>query len=100
LLSNAFPTQREVIREHHDIDVDGAFDVYVNSSAVGLSKPNPEIFHLTLERLDVAPERAVFLDDSLRNVDSARHVGLHAIQFVNPGVSLAALEELLGHAIS
>jgi putative hydrolase of the HAD superfamily len=100
LLSNAFPTQREVIREHHDIDVDGAFDVYVNSSAVGLSKPNPEIFHLTLERLDVAPERAVFLDDSLRNVDSARHMGLHAIQFVNPGVSLAALEELLGHAIS
>jgi len=100
LLSNAFPTQREVIREHHDIDVDGIFDVYVNSSAVGLSKPNPEIFHLTLERLDVAPERAVFLDDSLRNVDSARHMGLHAIQFVNPEVSLAALEEVLGHAIS
>ena len=100
LLSNAFPTQREVIREHHDIDVDGIFDVYVNSSAVGLSKPNPEIYNLTLERLDVAPERAVFLDDSLRNVDSARHMGLHAIQFVNPEVSLAALEEVLGHAIS
>jgi HAD superfamily hydrolase (TIGR01509 family) len=99
LLSNAFPTQREVIREHHDIDVDAAFDVYVNSAAVGLSKPNPEIFHLTLERLDVVPERAIFLDDSLRNVDSARHVGLHAIQFVNPEVSLAALEDLLGHPI-
>jgi putative hydrolase of the HAD superfamily len=100
LLSNAFPTQQEVIREHHDIDVDAAFDVYVNSAAVGLSKPNPAIYHLTLEQLGVAPERAIFLDDMLRNIDAARHVGLHAIQFVNPGVSLAALEDLLGHAIS
>jgi HAD superfamily hydrolase (TIGR01509 family) len=100
LLSNAFPTQRETIREHHAIDVDAEFDVYVNSATVGLSKPDPGIFHLTLQRLDVAPEHAIFLDDSLRNVDSAREIGLHAIQFVDPEASLAALEDLLGHPIS
>lgn len=99
LLSNAFPTQREVIREHHDIDVEVVFDVYVNSAAVGCSKPDPEIFHLTLKRLNVAPKQAVFLDDNLRNVDSAREIGLHAIQFVDPQTSLPVLEDLLGHRI-
>jgi HAD superfamily hydrolase (TIGR01509 family) len=100
LLSNAFPTQRQIICEQHGIDVDAEFDVYVNSAVVGLSKPNPEIYYLTLERLDVAPQQAIFLDDSLRNVDSARYIGLHTVQFVDPETSLATLEDLLGHPIS
>jgi HAD superfamily hydrolase (TIGR01509 family) len=100
LLSNAFPTQRQIIREQHGIDVYAEFDVYVNSAVVGLSKPNPEIYHLTLERLDVAPQQAIFVDDSLRNIDAARYIGLHAIQFVDPETSLATLEDLLGHLIS
>ncbi|MFW6136019.1 MAG: HAD family hydrolase [Chloroflexota bacterium] len=99
LLSNAFPAQREVIREHHGIDVEALFDIYVNSAAVGCSKPDPDIFHLTLERLEVAPEQAIFIDDSLRNVDSAREIGMHAIHFVDPETSLPVLEDLLGHPI-
>jgi HAD superfamily hydrolase (TIGR01509 family) len=99
VLSNAPPNQGEFIREHHGIDVDAEFDVFVSSAAVGLSKPDPEIYYLTLERLNVAPEQAIFLDDTLRNVDAARHVGLHAIQFVDPETSLATLEDLLGHPI-
>jgi putative hydrolase of the HAD superfamily len=99
LLSNAFPTQRQVIQEQHGLDVDAEFDVYVNSAEVGLSKPDPAIYHLTLDRLGVAPEQAVFLDDSLRNVDAARQLGIRAIHFVQPSVSLAELELLLGHRI-
>jgi putative hydrolase of the HAD superfamily len=99
VLSNAFPTQREVIRDHYGIDVHAEFDVYVNSAEVGLSKPDPSIYHLTLERLGVAPEQAIFLDDSLRNVDSARQLGMHAIHFVDPDVSLVELELLLGHPV-
>jgi putative hydrolase of the HAD superfamily len=99
VLSNAFPTQSEVIRDYHGIDVRAEFDVYVNSAEVGLSKPDPNIYHLTLERLGVAPEQAIFLDDSLRNVDSARQVGIHTIHFVDPDISLGGLERLLGHPI-
>jgi epoxide hydrolase-like predicted phosphatase len=99
VLSNAFPTQSEVIRDYHGIDVRSEFDVYVNSAEVGLSKPDPGIYHLTLERLGVAPDQAIFLDDSLRNVDSARRVGIHTIQFVDPDTSLVELERLLGHPI-
>jgi putative hydrolase of the HAD superfamily len=99
LLTNAFPRQAEVIGENHGIDVRAEFDVYVNSATVGLSKPNPDIYRLTLERLGVEPEQAVFLDDGLRNVDSAREIGLHALQFVNPATSLRELEALLGHPL-
>ncbi|MEA3375409.1 MAG: HAD family phosphatase [Chloroflexota bacterium] len=99
ILSNAFPTQREMILEHHAIDVGAEFDVYVNSASVGVSKPDPDIFHLTLERLGVAPPQAIFIDDNLRNVDAAREIGLHAIQFVDPETSLSAVDDLLGHTI-
>ena len=100
LLSNAFPSQAEVVHSYHGIDVHAEFDVYVNSALVGLSKPHPGIYELTLERLGVEPERTIFLDDNLRNVDSAGELGIHAIQFVNPRVSLPQLESLLGHAIA
>jgi epoxide hydrolase-like predicted phosphatase len=99
VLSNAFPTHSEVIRDQHGIDVRAEFDVYVNSADVGLSKPDPAIFHLALERLGVAPQQAIFLDDSLRNVDSARKVGIHTIHFFDPDISLVELELLLGHPI-
>jgi epoxide hydrolase-like predicted phosphatase len=99
LLSNAFPTQRQAIREQHGLDVHAEFDVYVNSAEVGLSKPDPAIYQLTLERLGVAPEQAIFLDDSLRNIDSARQLGICTIHFVEPDVSLAELELMLGHPV-
>jgi putative hydrolase of the HAD superfamily len=100
LLSNAFPGQDDSIRERFGLDVYTEFDVYVNSADVGLRKPDPAIFHLALERLDVAPQQAIFLDDGLRNVDSARELGIHTVQFVDPATSLAELEALLGHPIT
>lgn len=96
LLSNAWPGQDDVIREKLGIDVHIEFDVYVNSADVGLRKPDPAIFHLTLERLGVAPQQVVFLDDMLFNVDSARELGIRTVQFVDPATSLAELEALLG----
>lgn len=99
LLSNAFPAQAETIREQYGIDVHTEFDVYVNSAHVGVSKPDPRIYDLTLQRLDVEPHQTIFLDDGLRNVDSARELGIHAIQFVDPQTSLPHLAALLGHPI-
>jgi len=99
LLTNAFPGQDDRIREQFGLDVYAEFDAYVNSVYVGLRKPDPAIFHLTLERLDVEPQQAIFLDDSLCNVDSASELGIHTVQFVDPVTSLAELEALLGHPI-
>jgi epoxide hydrolase-like predicted phosphatase len=99
LLTNASPGQDERILEQFGIDVYAEFDAYVNSAHVGLRKPDPAIFRLTLDRLDVAPQQAVLVDDMLRNVDSARELGIHTVQFVDPDTSLAELEALLGYPI-
>jgi epoxide hydrolase-like predicted phosphatase len=100
LLSNAWPGADGVFREKFGFGVHDEFDVYINSADVGLRKPDPAIFYLALERLGVAPQQAVFLDDLLRNVDSARELGIHTVQFVDSATSLAELEALLGHSIT
>ena len=74
------------------------FDLVVDSCEVGLRKPDPAIFRLTCERLNVAPEAAVFLDDTRIHVESARQVGLHAVLVSHPLEALAELDALLESA--
>jgi epoxide hydrolase-like predicted phosphatase len=62
------------------IPVDELFEVVVDSSQVGLRKPDPRIFRLALEQLGgVRPEQAVFLDDFEAHVAGARQLGMHGI---------------------
>lgn len=79
------------------LDVDALFDVVIDSSAVGLRKPNPAIFELTLRELGVDdPATAVFLDDLASNVTAAEAVGMHAILVGDPpDAALAELDALL-----
>jgi putative hydrolase of the HAD superfamily len=77
------------------VPVDELFDVVVDSSEVGMRKPNPAIFHHALERLGVAPHAAVFLDDTPGNVEGARRAGLAAILVEDPDAALAELDALL-----
>ncbi|HEX6569665.1 MAG TPA: HAD-IA family hydrolase, partial [Acidimicrobiales bacterium] len=76
------------------------FDVVVDSSAVGMRKPNPAIYAHTLDLLGgVAPERAVFLDDVEGNLAGARLMGLHTILVGDPpAAALVELDVLLGRA--
>jgi putative hydrolase of the HAD superfamily len=81
------------------VPVDELFEVIVDSSEVGMRKPNPAIFLHALELLGgVAAERAVFLDDASGNVVGARAAGLQAIlvDAADPSVALAELDSLLG----
>jgi len=48
-----------------------------------LIKPDPAIFRLLISRFDIDAVRAVFIDDNIRNVEGARHVGLHALHFTD-----------------
>ena len=75
------------------IPVDELFDFVVDSSSVGVRKPDPRIFEIALQRLgSVASGQVVFLDDYQANVDAARELGLQAITV---GTDLrAAIEEL------
>ena len=95
LLTNAWPDADKLLRDKQGIDVYAEFDAYVNSAEVGMAKPDPAIYRLTLERLGVAPQEAVLLDDSLRNVEAARALGIHAIHVTDPATALVELEEFL-----
>jgi epoxide hydrolase-like predicted phosphatase len=82
------------------IPLDELFEVVVDSSAVGMRKPDPRIFHLTLEQLGgIDPGRAVLLDDAPGNVAGAQRAGLHAILVgPEPALALAELDALLAGA--
>lgn len=54
------------------------------SCEVGAVKPDEEIYHHCLQGLDVAPHEALFLDDRATNVEGARRLGIHALQFHTP----------------
>lgn len=72
------------------------FDATVISGDVGLHKPQPEIYALGAERIGVAAERCVFVDDLRENVAGAEAVGMTAVLHRDPAVTVAELERLLG----
>ncbi|MYH97344.1 MAG: HAD family phosphatase [Acidimicrobiia bacterium] len=62
------------------IPVDELFEAVVDSSAVGMRKPDLRIYQLALDQLGVSnPETSVFLDDFEPNVAAARQLGIHGI---------------------
>jgi epoxide hydrolase-like predicted phosphatase len=79
---------------------DELFDAMVISGEVGLNKPEPEIFRLGAERLGVAPEECVFVDDLRENCEGAEAVGMTAILHRGAERTLPELERLLGLDLS
>lgn len=68
----------------------------VDSSAVGMRKPDPAIYHHTLAELGVTAERTVFVDDMPANVEAARTVGMHGVLVeADPGPAMDELRELV-----
>jgi putative hydrolase of the HAD superfamily len=65
------------------LPVDEIFEVVVDSGFVGMRKPEPGIYELTLERLGdgLAPADCLFIDDGEPNVEGAREVGMTAVHF-------------------
>jgi epoxide hydrolase-like predicted phosphatase len=92
LISNAWSGLRMVITNRNFEDI---FDEMIISAEVGLVKPDPRIYRLALERLDVNPAESVFVDDILVNVEAARSIGMSAIQFTQPEKVLEDLKQLL-----
>jgi putative hydrolase of the HAD superfamily len=72
------------------------FDASVISGDVGLHKPQPEIYLLAAERLGVAPEESVFVDDLRENCAGAEAVGMTAVLHRETPATIKRLEELLG----
>ena len=93
LLSNAWDELRGLLV--HKWQIDDAFDQIVISAEVGVAKPDPRIYRMTLDMLGVEPAEAVFIDDFAENLESARAMGLHTIHFQRPEQARLDLEKLL-----
>jgi putative hydrolase of the HAD superfamily len=79
-------------------DVDELFEVVVDSGFVGMRKPEPEIYYLTLERLGAGLgfDECAFLDDIEVNCDAARALGMAAVRFHDNDQAIAELDAVLG----
>jgi putative hydrolase of the HAD superfamily len=78
--------------------VDELFDVVVDSSKVEMRKPDPAIYQLTCARLGVAPDRCLFIDDLLCNVEAADALGMQTIQCLDPVAAAdQVVQRVLGH---
>jgi 2-haloacid dehalogenase len=71
----------------------GWFDGTIVSAVEGVAKPDPAIFELLLDRFDLTPSETLFVDDSADNVQAAKRLGMHAIEFRSPDRLRATLAE-------
>jgi HAD superfamily hydrolase (TIGR01509 family) len=73
--------------------VDEIFELVVDSAFVGMRKPEPEIYELTLERLgDVQAEQCVFVDDVDVNCAAATELGMTAVHYVSAEQAIPEIE--------
>jgi putative hydrolase of the HAD superfamily len=78
------------------LPVDEIFEVVVDSAFVGMRKPEPVIFELTLERLGgVGGEDCVFVDDVEANCEAARSLGMRAVRFHDSEQAIREIEAAL-----
>lgn len=76
IVSDAWPSLLDVYEENN---MTSYFDSIVISSFLGTSKPDSKMYNTALEELDVKPEEAIFIDDSLKNCIGAIEVGINAV---------------------
>jgi putative hydrolase of the HAD superfamily len=73
---------------------DELFEGVIESSVVGIRKPDPRIYQIACEQLGVTPEQAVFLDDLGVNLKAARALGMATIKVDDSDSWRTALLEL------
>lgn len=75
------------------------FDEVVESSKVGVRKPEPRFYEIACDLLGVEPADCVFLDDLGINLKPARAMGMQTIKVGKPGPAIAELSEVLGTSL-
>ncbi len=77
------------------LPIDDIFETVVDSAFVGVRKPDPAIYAIALERLELPAGECVFIDDLERNVVAARELGFATVHFEGTEQAIAQLDALL-----
>lgn len=88
LVSNALPSFTDTWRRLGFLDL---FHVALNSSLVGMAKPDRTIFHLALGSLGVGPEACICIDDQQANLEAAAALGMRTVHFRDEDQTVTAL---------
>jgi 2-haloacid dehalogenase len=70
------------------------FDGRLVSGEEKMRKPFPEIYRLLIERFGIEPEKAIYVDDNIRNVLPAQELGFIGIHFRTPELFRDGLKRL------
>ena len=93
ILSNSADGARR--EEQRRYDFENLVDVIVYSHEVGIAKPDPAVFELTEQRLEVQPHEIVFIDDHEPHVEAARRRGWYAVLHTLTQQTIADVTALL-----
>ncbi|MFT5012376.1 MAG: putative hydrolase of the HAD superfamily [Patiriisocius sp.] len=77
-------------------EVMALFDVVIESSKLGIRKPNPEIYKVACEAMKISPADAIFLDDLGINLKPAKALGMTTIKVLDAASAIEELESHLG----
>jgi epoxide hydrolase-like predicted phosphatase len=91
LVSNAVPSYGKTWTR---LGFGKLFDVMMNSSEVGVAKPDLRIFEMMINRLGIDPAECAFVDDQVKNVEAASRAGLRAILYESEAQTIAAIDAL------
>jgi len=91
VLSNTWGLEPYSVYDGYDLPT--RCDVLVYSEQVRLRKPDPAIFRLTADRLGVAPDGCVFVDDILHNLKPAQQMGMTTVHHVETRATMYALRQ-------
>jgi putative hydrolase of the HAD superfamily len=99
-ITNNVPSMEAVGADRPDTlyrrEVVEMFDEMIESSKLGIRKPDPRIYQLMCEKLSVAPEECVYLDDLGGNLKPARQMGMITIKVESASQAIAELEAATG----
>ena len=94
LLSNAMDSTRQWLTEKYEIL--NLFDNCVFSAEVKLAKPDTQIYHLILERLNISAQEAIFIDDFKENIQAANQLGISTVHYHSTQQAINEINNLIG----
>ena len=94
-ITNNVKSSSEENNDNETKEAMSLFDHVIESSIVGIRKPNPEIYMMSCDALKVSPDQCIYLDDLGINLKPARELGMATIKVIQPEDAIQEVRNLL-----
>ena len=94
-ITNNVKSSSEENNDNETKEAMSLFDHVIESSIVGIRKPNPEIYMMSCDALKVSPDQCIYLDDLGINLKPARELGMTTIKVIQPEHAIQEVRNLL-----